>query len=142
MLSWPAAGADLADTVSRVHAWAYQRFIYAPDEARWTENFARNGDHWETDAELIEDLLHDGFLEGDCDAFAKLCWKALRNLDVNSRLVTCWAEDGGLHLVCEASGWILDNRMVRAAPREELERLGYRWIAKSGYQPGWEWTTA
>ena len=142
MLIWPTASDNLADTVERVHSWAYQRFIYVPDEARWSENFASNGDHWETDAELIEDMVHDGFLEGDCDAFAKLCWAALRRLSVASRLVTCRTETGGLHLVCEASGWVLDNRMVRAVPREELERLGYRWIAKSGFLPGGQWTTA
>lgn len=142
MLKLPEAGADLEATVHAVHGWAMARFVYVPDLERWHQDLAPNGDHWETDAELLADLERAGRVLGDCDAFAKLCWLVLRRLGVPSRLVACQAETGGWHLVCEASGWILDNRMPVATPREDLERLGYRWHSKSDYEPGGQWTTA
>ena len=141
MLTWPDRGEDLEATLHNVVRWAHSRFEYVPDLDRWKENFSFNGDHWETDAELLADMQNNGRVRGDCDAFAKMCWMALRSLAVPSRLVLCLDETGGGHLVCEASGWILDNRYAVVIPRDELERLGYEWLSKSGYAPGQQWTT-
>jgi predicted transglutaminase-like cysteine proteinase len=143
MLIWPAKQATLEETVRAVHSWVTDRFLYIPDEVRWkdapTEHFSAQGDHWETDAEILDELDRKNWISGDCDAFAKLCWMALRKLEVPSRLVFCITENGVGHLVCEASGWILDNRQGAAVPRQDLS---YRWIAKSDFLPGGQWTTA
>lgn len=142
MLRLPEAKPSLEATVAQVHGWALARFAYVRDEDRWTVNLAPNGDHWETDAELLADLEVRGQVEGDCDAFAKLCWLILRRLGVASRLVYCEIKGLGYHLVCEASGWILDNRSPVPTTREEAEGRGYRWISMSAHQPGGQWTVA
>ncbi len=144
MLTWPAAGDTLEETVYAVQAWAHQRFEYVRDDVRWAgDPNLWVGEHWESDAELLADLSNErGIVRGDCDAFAKMCWMALRRLNVPARLVFCKAETGEGHLVCEASGWVLDNRYRIATPRQELEQLGYQWMAKSDFVPGGQWTTA
>lgn len=140
MLNWPIAGEDLAETCANVQAWVHAHFIYVSDNVRWKTDLAYNGDHWETNAELIADLDKMGHVEGDCDAFAKLCWMALQRLGVPSRLVFCSVETGEGHLVCEAGGWIMDNRQPLINTRDDLQRMGYRWVAKSGYRAGDNWT--
>lgn len=142
MLTWPERAETPEKTVENVHKWAMARFDYIPDAQRWASGFALNGDHWETRAEIEADL-EAGTVRGDCDAFAMMCWMALRRLNEPSRLVYCTTENGQGHLVCEASGWILDNRQPVPEVRHILEqRIGYTWIAKSGFQPGEQWTTA
>jgi predicted transglutaminase-like cysteine proteinase len=143
MIPLPAPAADHESTLQAVHSWAHVHFTYIPDEIRWLSNApgtAANGDHWETDAELLADLEAHGRVHGDCDAFAKLCWLALRRLEIPSRLLACQTETGGWHLVCEAGGWVLDNRQPVIASRQDLERLGYRWHSMSAFLPGGQWT--
>lgn len=140
MLKLPEAAGDLEATVRRVQAWALEHFVYVPDLDRWMSNLAPNGDHWETEAELLADLETRGQVHGDCDAYAMLCWIVLRKHGIPSRLVLCAVEDGGYHLVCEAGGWILDNRTAFASTRDEAEGRGYRWISMSGFEPGGQWT--
>jgi predicted transglutaminase-like cysteine proteinase len=141
LIDWPEAKPERVATLERVHQWAHSKFVYVKDYDRWNHDFSGNGDHWETDAELIDDLVGKGYVEGDCDAFAKMCWMALRRLEIDSRLVLCTVEDGSWHLVCECDGWILDNRSPVVTARETLEQLGYRWVSKSGFKPGGQWTT-
>jgi hypothetical protein len=43
-------------------------------------------------------------------------------------------------LTIEGTGLVLDNRYSRIVSREELERIGYRWEALSGLNPGDPWT--
>lgn len=140
MIPFPVLREKLEDTLLLVHGWAMSHFLYVPDERRWDKDFAFNGDHWETDEELLEDLRRSGVVLGDCDAFAKLCWLALRRIDIPSRLLFCRDETGGGHLVCEASGWVLDNRQPVLVPRADLERIGYTWLSMSGFLPGQPWT--
>ena len=143
-MDFPGHKEDLEDTVQGVHQWALHRFVYVPDEERWKNSpDLWMDEHWETDAELVADLDTKGFVSGDCDAFAKLCWLALRKLNIPARLVFCYTETGGGHLVCEASGWVLDNRYMTVVSRQELEeRIGYRWQSMSGFAPGEAWTQA
>lgn len=131
-------------TLRAVHAWAHAHFAYVPDPVRWpagSEGVAFNGDHWESDAELEADLRAFGRVRGDCDAFAKLCWKALRRLGIPSRLVLCQDENAGWHLVCEAAGWVLDNRQPVLVSNVDLADMGYRFHSMSGYAPGQQWTS-
>ena len=48
----------------------------------------------------------------------------------------CFTEDGEGHLVCEAEGWILDNRQSRVRSWGELP---YKWVKISGYKVGDPW---
>ena len=141
-MDWPTKGEDIEDTVQGVHQWALHRFVYVKDNERWAgDPNLWIGEHWETDAELIADLDTKGFVSGDCDAFAKLCWLALRKLHIPSRLVVCNTETGEGHLVCESEGWVMDNRYMTVVTRQELEeRIGYRWQSMSGFLPGGAWT--
>lgn len=141
MIAWPQRGPDLEASASRVHRWALDHFNYVRDDARWAgDQYLFFGDHWETNAELERDLDSvAGVVHGDCDAFAKLCWMALKRAGERARLVFCTAETGEGHLVCEASGWILDNRQPSIATRDELGNLGYRWISMSGFESGQPW---
>ena len=142
-MEWPTAGDDLYATCENVQQWAHRRFRYVDDSIRWKDDAnLKAGEHWETDAELIEEIEHKGFVDGDCDAFAKLAWMALRRLKVPSRLVMCLVPGYGYHLVCEAEGWIMDNRQKYAMRRDDLEAgQGYFWLSKSAYEPGGGWTT-
>lgn len=130
---------DLWGILQGVHSWAHLHFQYVPDEDRWTKDFAWNNDHWETREELYNDIKVNGYVSGDCDAFAMLCWMELRRIGMNSRLVVCLAENGGGHLVCECQGWILDNRYKVVVSNVELEKTGYKWLSISGYNPGEQW---
>lgn len=141
-VNFPEAREELVLTLQAVHAWAHAHFTYVPDEERWpkgTPGTTFDGDHWEMDAELIADIEQRGSVEGDCDAFAKLCWMALRRLSLPSRLVAGNTEKGEGHLVCECQGWVLDNRQSEIVARQDLERLGYRFWSMSGFQPGEDW---
>lgn len=142
MIAFPARQDTIEAAVRAVHAWALNHFIYERDDSRWAgDRWLILGERWETDAELIADIDRDGYVRGDCDAFAKLCWLALRHQGIPSRLVMCTTETGEGHLVCEAEGWVLDNRMPTLQPRADLERIGYRWQSMSAFEPGGQWTT-
>lgn len=144
MLTWPTAGETISETAENVHWWALQHFRYVEDAVRWKNDpDLKFDERWEKDSELLEDLEARGFVEGDCDAFAKMCWMAMRRLSAPARLVFCQLFGGGYHLVCEAEGWIMDNRQRGIMSRDELaQNHGYTWISKSGYLPGEQWTTA
>lgn len=122
-----------------IHRWALEHFTFMRDEARWPGQFVF--DHWETDAEINAELKGGGKVVGDCDAFAKMCWNALRARGIKARLVMCQVETGEWHLVCESDGWVLDNRQPTVMKRDELEGLGYVWGSMSGFAPGEQWTT-
>jgi predicted transglutaminase-like cysteine proteinase len=135
-IEWPVDCAERGTAVHVVHAWAARRFIYTRDLERWGTS-----DHWETPADLIEDLaFRGGKVSGDCDAFAMLCRVALDRMGHPNRLIYCLDETGGGHLVCECGGYVLDNRHPRVVTRSELERIGYRWISMSGFAAGDPWT--
>lgn len=143
MLTLPESKGDLLSTLNSIHSWALHRFVYVPDEVKWANSpDLWIQEHWETNAEIWADLEGFGTLEGDCDAFAKLCWLLCRRLQIPSRLVFCKTETKGSHLVCEASGWILDNRQPTVTSNTTLEEnIGYTWVSKSGFEPGQQWTT-
>lgn len=142
-MDWPVAGPDLVETAENVQQWALRRFQYVPDDVRWEgDEYLKNGERWETDEELRAELEEKDFVRGDCDAFAKMCWMAMRRLNAPARLVFCSVGGYGYHLVCEAQGWIMDNRQRGVASRDDLSAQGYNWISKSGYLPGEQWTTA
>ena len=111
-----------------IHSGIQSRFSYVSDRAKYGKN-----EHW---AELDEDQLYSGQIEGDCDDFALACRQLCREKNIASRLVLCKTEDGGYHLVTEVQGWILDNRQDRVMPREDLD---YKWLKISGYGKGEAW---
>ena len=150
LIAYPTAGSDLKGTLNKVSEWCKRRFRYVDDDARWGHTpdglmLFGHKEHWETDKELENDLRNFGEVVGDCDAYAKLVWKCLRNLGVKSRLVLCTVPDGqggrGGHLVCEAGGMILDNIQIGPTSNTDcVNDLGYIFLSKSGFQPGGEWT--
>lgn len=124
-----------------VMAWALHHFYYEKDEQRWKDNpeLVMN-EHWETRAQIENDLATRGAVHGDCDAFAMMCWFSLRKAQVPSRLVMCLVETGEGHLVCMTkSGWVLDNRQMDIASNKDLERMGYKFLSMSGFEPGEAW---
>lgn len=124
-----------------VHAWALHHFFYEKDEQRWKDNLELVfNEHWETREQLEHDLQTRGAVHGDCDAFAMMCWFALQEAGVKSRLVMCLVETGEGHLVCMTeNGLVLDNRQSRVASNMDLQKHGYRFLIMSGFEPGGKW---
>lgn len=133
---------EVLEALDEVHTWAWQHFRYVPDTERWKNDpFLWIGEHWETREEINKDLATQGYVSGDCDAFAMMCWMELRKNNIKSRLVFCKVNGEG-HLVVEHEGWILDNRFGGVMSNTFLEKHeGYKFLAKSGYEPNEEWTT-
>lgn len=135
----------LYNELSEIHTWAKHHFVYTPDSIRWKESVVFD-EHWETREEIENELRDKGYVKGDCDAFAMMCWMACRKSKIKARLVFCTVgilggNDG--HLVCEANGYILDNRMPVVMTNTDLEKnYAYVFISKSGYEPGEQWTEA
>ena len=83
--------------------------------------------------------------EGDCEEFALICRKLLRDNGImNSRLVFCTYPENGNgrpigHVICEVDGYCFDNNEKRLKTKEQLERIGYKWVGISGYNPGDQW---
>ena len=136
---WPAAveGEPRSATLSRVHAWALNHFIWVDD--RFTHGVP---EHWPAHQEIESQLRERGEVWDDCDGFTVMCRYALKRLGIRSRLVLCRVENGGYHAVCEADGSVLDNRQVTVCSTQDLEIVGYRWDRMSGYEPGDPWTLA
>lgn len=105
----------------------HRRFSYTSDRKQFDV-----GDYWN---ELVPD---EGHFEGDCDDFAIACRNRIANLrpELNPRLLDCFTETGGRHLVCYADGWVLDNRHKMI---QDWTKLGYRWVRISGINPGDPW---
>jgi predicted transglutaminase-like cysteine proteinase len=105
-------------------------FIYESDEKQFGME-----DIWPTTAQLDEELKA-GQIIGDCDDFASACHLLLSRAGIPSRLVICLTEDGGGHMVCEAGGWILDNRQDAMVLMAEVP---YVWIAATKYDDDKKW---
>jgi len=105
-------------------------FEYVDDKSFWN-----TPEHWE-DPKYIAQQIETGKVEGDCDNFALACRYLLNQAKVPNRIAMCLTEDGEGHLVCEAEGWILDNRQTRVRSWGELP---YKWLKISGYKVGEPW---
>jgi predicted transglutaminase-like cysteine proteinase len=99
------------------------------------QNWWKTPEHWE-DPQYIEQQLQAGKIQGDCDNFTLACRYLLNQHKVPNRIVMCNTEDNEGHLVCEAEGWILDNRQNRVRSWGELP---YTWVKISGYHVGDPW---
>lgn len=106
-------------------------FVWEPDSKVWSKP-----DHWEALEDVAAVTDADGKVHGDCDQHALLCRQALRAKNIPNRLALCLTETGECHLVCEADGWILDNRFPRVMERD---LLNYKWVSISGFNPGDPW---
>ena len=92
-------------------------------------------ERWE-DPKYIVQQLEAEKIQGDCDNFALACRYLLTRARVPNRIAMCYTEDNEGHLVCEAEGWILDNRQTRVRSWGELP---YAWVKISGYKVGDPW---
>lgn len=97
--------------------------------------FFEQHEYWE-DPKFIVQQLETGEVFGNAKIFALVCRYILSKAKVPNRIVMCLTENGETHLVCEAEGWILDNRQTRL---RTWGALPYKWIKISGYQLGEPW---
>jgi predicted transglutaminase-like cysteine proteinase len=116
--------------VKETFAYVHSIFEYVDDQT-WYGHPER----WE-DPKYIAQQIEAGAIKGDCDNFALACRYILNQARVPNRIAMCVTETGEGHLVCEAEGWILDNRQTRVRSWGELP---YQWIKISGYKPGQPW---
>lgn len=121
----------LSDTLDDVFRRVQGRFVYEPDLVAWGKQ-----EYWASAKEMANQASADGKIHGDCDDFALLCRAELDALGIENHLATCRIESGELHLVCEASGWILDCRQRSVIGRDLLP---YQWISRSGVAAGQPW---
>lgn len=117
-------------TVKHIFNDVTAMFEYVTDQ-----DWYNNPEHWE-DPKQIEAQLLEGKIVGDCDNFALACRYLLNHEKIPNRIAQCLTEDGESHLVCEAEGWILDNRQTRVRSWGELP---YTWVKISGYKVGEPW---
>jgi predicted transglutaminase-like cysteine proteinase len=95
---------------------------------RWRSDKKTLGvdDEWHSSADRVRtgDIFTD-----DCDGFALTCGEILtedRGIPAgNVEMAICRTETGEVHMVCIASGWVLDNRQRRVIA---WNRLKYEWI--------------
>lgn len=123
---------DQLKTAAEVHRQVLRVFTYQLDAETFNEV-----EHW-ADTTYIIEALRVGRLVGDCDDFALACRLLLWGYGIENRLVLCQTEQGEHHLVCEAGGYVLDNRQERIV---RLDELRYQWLKLSGYRQGDPWTT-
>lgn len=145
MLSWPRPTGSLETQIALVHAWALSVFVWTADIESWGVP-----EHWPLRSELERHARDNaGVVKDDCDGFAVLCRCALWDLGIPSRILVCNVEPsaalpaaGGNHAVLspEGTGLVMDCRYRVVVSREELERIGYQWVAMSGPNPGDPWT--
>lgn len=91
-------------------------------------------DHWALPEELLDIA---GELRDDCDGFALYCRGRLKDrYGYKGRLLLCKTETGGMHLVLEYKGFILDNRRKYV---DSYPQVDYEYIKISGEDPGDEW---
>ena len=124
---------SIASRLDRIFQRVHGSFTYVTDIKNWNRT-----EHWPT-VEEVTDALNSGELYGDCDDFALACRSLCRLDELPARLLACWDETGGYHLVCEVEGYILDNRQDRALPRDSIVFEQYRWDRISGLEQGDEW---
>ena len=92
-------------TPEKIHAKVLRLFTWAPDQ----ETFDRF-EYWSS---FADDVEQGKPFTGDCDNFALTCAELLVREGYDKedvRLVTCWVETGGYHIVCTHKGYVLDNR--------------------------------
>lgn len=146
-IAWPKSieNETPAAAAARVHAWALSIFVWTADIETW-----QVPELWPLRSEL-EGLAerNGGAIHEDCDGFAILCRCALWDLGVENRLLVVNVEPTaaapsptGNHAVAIVDGTdlVLDCRQQRVVSRDELERVGYEWIAMSGLRSGDPWT--
>lgn len=122
---------NLKDTLSEIHSKVFDVFEYTTDR----EHYGLE-EKWSVPPEYSADMT----FKGDCDDFAMMCRKLCREAGIdNSRLVVCYDETGEGHLVLEVEGYVLDNRSRDLETQDSLSRVGYEWVAISGYNPGDPW---
>ena len=120
---------ELFKQLSMVHRDQLWRFVYTPDSDQFNMP-----EYWMRPVEIPDP---PEILRGDRDDFALACRKQLRQAGINNnRLVFCYVETGGGHLVCEVEGWILDNRQRQVMRRDDIP---YAWLKISGYHSGDPW---
>ena len=99
-------------------------FTYVSDNKQFGK------EDWRSSAKEMDEK---GEFSDDCDGFA--CTAAELLIDEgeeekNVRLITCWTETGGYHLVCgvdtDDDTLVLDNRHKRVKGAGELLELGYK----------------
>lgn len=105
-------------------------FTYRSDPELWLRE-----DHWEDPIQLL-DQLTKGEIIGDCDNFALACRFLLLQANIPNRIAMCLTESGEGHLVCEAEGYVLDNRQSTIMAWKSLP---YKWIKISDYKIGGPW---
>lgn len=105
-------------------------FDYQTDETIWGKE-----EHWE-DPAYIASQITTGKIAGDCDNFALACRFLLYKYEIHNRIAFCMTETNEGHLVCEAGGFVLDNRQTEVIP---WDKLPYKWIKISGYKVGEPW---
>jgi len=94
-------------------------------------------EYWGTYQELIAMFQERKQVIGDCEDFAALCVRPLREAGYEARFILCLTESDDPHCVCECNGMILDNRQVYPTPIEFLDK--YKFLAASGTVPGEPW---
>lgn len=117
--------------IHEVHARVFKMFTYKTDAEKY-----RVLEHW-ADVTELKEQLQAGKLIGDCDDFALACRHLLNEAGIPNRLVFCVVEGEG-HLVCEAEGYVLDNRQTEVVRVDRLP--DYEFIKMSGYKKGDPWT--
>lgn len=117
-------------TVDEIFKDAKSRFGWADDSSTFG-----NAEYWATLKEL-QARSQRGEITGDCDDFAEMCVRALRDNGLPARFVFCQVETGGYHCVAESDGVILDNRQNFPTPQAKLP---YTWISISGFAAGDPW---
>ena len=102
----------------------------------WTPNalvYAGGADFWPGPDDIDYNAPH---IKGDCKVHALLCRYQLRQQDIDSRIMICLTEKGGIHCVLEVDGWILDNRHPQVQNRDDLK---YTCVQRSGIHTGDPW---
>jgi predicted transglutaminase-like cysteine proteinase len=123
---------DLKETLRSIHNTVFHNFEYKTDLEQY-----QTLEKWVAPPEYYNGTRT---IVGDCEDFALACRMLCRAEGIdNSRLVVCNTEIGEGHCVLEVEGWVLDNRMRQVVTRDELSRLGYKWVAISGYNPKDKW---
>jgi predicted transglutaminase-like cysteine proteinase len=106
-------------------------FIWTSDKVIHPDYY----DHWMSHADAVDrgEIFRD-----DCDGFSLTCAELLYRAEYahdQIRIAYCQTETGEGHLVCLASGWLLDNRQRHVWAWNEI--TGYKWISSMSLgEPG------